>query len=667
MKKFVLIMLMCMGVAYAQIPYNSYPPAGALSGTEKVLINQGNADALYLTTTADIADLFSGSITPTFNNILTGTNTNTLTVGSGGQITFSGSGAINANKVNGGTIPTSASLVGTNASSQFGAVSIPLPLSFGGTNATTASNAINNLLPTQTGESGNCLGTNGTTSSWVTCGSGGGGAFNALTSGTNTSASMLVGSGAVLSSTGTGIVSANQLNGGAIPTSGALLASNSGNQIIPLSLGANLVVAGSVVGTSQSINSQIGTSYTIQGSDAGALITFNNAAAVAVALPQAGTTGFLSGFSFDVQNKGAGVVTITPTTSTINSGSTLTFSQNTGCTVTSDGGNYQVSACTAVSSGGGSGGAFSSIGTGTNTTATMTVGSGATLTTSGTGVVNANDLGGSSLATYFGALPVPIGNPSAVAGTYTYSAALGLNVEPTAVFLKNTTSATGTPGSQQAPSPTLQLEGQAWKTASSASVPVDWVEYVLPSAGTPTSFLVFSASNNGGAATGTISMSSAGFVSGGAFVSNFTTNAGQCGNCFYLAGSNNPSIGAGSVQVESFTSTVTTSYVPIMVNGTAFTIAPTGCTPSATSGGPFGGTITLAAGPCTSIVVTMNGATGFTATHGYDCSVGDQTAQAAGTWIPRWGQTSNTATTATIPIPTAAGATDVISFTCTPY
>ena len=105
MKKFVLLTLMCMGVAYAQIPYNSYPPAGALSGTEKVLINQGNADALYLTTTADIADLFSGSITPTFNNILAGTNTNILTTGSGGQITFSGTGVINANEVNGITIP----------------------------------------------------------------------------------------------------------------------------------------------------------------------------------------------------------------------------------------------------------------------------------------------------------------------------------------------------------------------------------------------------------------------------------------------------------------------------------------------------------------------------------------------------------------------------------
>jgi hypothetical protein len=666
MKKLVLIMLMCMGVAYAQIPYNSYPPAGALSGTEKVLINQGNADALYLTTTADIADLFSGSITPTFNNILTGTNTNTLTTGSGGQITFSGSGVINANTVNGVTIPLSASLVGTNSSGQFGAISVPLSLAFGGTNATTASNAINNLLPTQTGESGNCLGTNGTTSSWVTCGSGGGGAFNALTSGTNTSASMLVGSGATLSPIGTGIVSANQVNAAVVPLSAAVLGSNGGSQLIALTLGANLVQSGSVIGTSQLINSQTGLSYIIQASDAGVLILFNNAAPVAVTLPQAGTTGFLSGFSFDVQNKGAGVVTITPTTSTINSGSTLTFSQNTGCTVTSDGGNYQISACTAVSSGGGSGGAFSSIGTGTNTTATMTVGSGATLTTSGTGVVNANQLGGSALATYFGALPVAIGNSSAGAGTYTYASALGLNTSPTVVLLKNTSPATGTPGAQQGLSAALQFEGQGWYTAGSASRAVDWFEYVAPTAGTPGSFLIFANSVNGGAANAYISMSQAGVISSGGFTPNITNSANNCPNCYFTNGTNT-GISAGSTQVLTFSSTVTTANVPVMVNGTAFTITPTGCTPSATSGGPFGGTITLAAGPCTSIVVTMNGATGFTATHGYDCNVGDQTAQAAGTWIPRWGQTANTATTATIPIPAAAGATDVISFTCTPY
>jgi hypothetical protein len=105
----------------------------------------------------------------------------------------------------------------------------------------------------------------------------------------------------------------------------------------------------------------------------------------------------------------------------------------------------------------------------------------------------------------------------------------------------------------------------------------------------------------------------------------------------------------------------------LIVKGTKFTIAATGCTPSATTGGATAGTITLASGPCTSIVITMNGATGLTAPNGWKCSVGDRTAQAAGTYIPEWYENSSTTTTATIPIPAAAGATDVISFACTGF
>jgi hypothetical protein len=101
--------------------------------------------------------------------------------------------------------------------------------------------------------------------------------------------------------------------------------------------------------------------------------------------------------------------------------------------------------------------------------------------------------------------------------------------------------------------------------------------------------------------------------------------------------------------------------------GTPFTYAATGCTPSASSGDATGGSITLAAGPCTSIVITFNGAVGMTATHLWDCTVEDQTLQAAGTWFGRWGQSASTTTTATIPIPPAAGATDVITFSCQPH
>lgn len=238
-----------------------------------------------------------------------------------------------------------------------------------------------------------------------------------------------------------------------------VLGNGSGSSAAPvaLTLGGALVATATGLTTTQAINAQTGTTYTVLSSDAAKLLTFSNASAIAVTLPQAGTTGFTTGFSIDVQDLGAGTATVTPTTSTINGAASLTIPKNTGCTITSDGTNYQVSACTSV--------------------------------------------------------------------------------VPQITFLEA---------------------------------------------------------------------------------------------------------------------------------ATTFTIAATGCTPSATSGGAFGGTITLATGPCTSIVITMNGATGFTAAHGYHCSVGDRTTQLAGTWIPEWNETASTTTTATIPIPSAAGATDVISFQCSP-
>jgi len=101
--------------------------------------------------------------------------------------------------------------------------------------------------------------------------------------------------------------------------------------------------------------------------------------------------------------------------------------------------------------------------------------------------------------------------------------------------------------------------------------------------------------------------------------------------------------------------------------GTTFTMAGTGCTPTGATGGATTGKFTLASGPCTVVTITFNGAVGMTATNGWHCDVGDDTAQNAGTWIPHWGQSSSTTTTAAIPIPAAAGTTDVISFNCSQY
>lgn len=87
------------------------------------------------------------------------------------------------------------------------------------------------------------------------------------------------------------------------------------------------------------INAQTGTSYTVLTTDFRKFVTHSNGASIAVTLPQASAT-FPVGWFYYTLNKGAGVVTITPTTSTINGEATLVLNQNEAAIIVSDGTNY---------------------------------------------------------------------------------------------------------------------------------------------------------------------------------------------------------------------------------------------------------------------------------------------------------------------------------------
>jgi len=86
------------------------------------------------------------------------------------------------------------------------------------------------------------------------------------------------------------------------------------------------------------VDAQGGTSYTVVESDRGKLVTLNNAAPVAVALPAANTLSFRFRVAFE--NLGAGPVTLTPATSTIDGAASLIILKNQGVNVYSDGTNY---------------------------------------------------------------------------------------------------------------------------------------------------------------------------------------------------------------------------------------------------------------------------------------------------------------------------------------
>ena len=131
--------------------------------------------------------------------------------------------------------------------------------------------------------------------------------------------------------------------------------------------GGNAVITGTLTGLSQGdllcadatpsivncaagvpVNIQTGATYTVVGGDGGTsdrskMITIHNASAIAVTLPQAGSTGFGSNFFFSIKNVGTGTngaVTITPTTSTIDGNATLVLLAGQSAGIMSDGANY---------------------------------------------------------------------------------------------------------------------------------------------------------------------------------------------------------------------------------------------------------------------------------------------------------------------------------------
>lgn len=95
--------------------------------------------------------------------------------------------------------------------------------------------------------------------------------------------------------------------------------------------------------SSELVNAQSGTSYTVVDGDRGKVITFTNAGAIAVTLPQAGAgAAFVAGWYADFVNLGATDVTITPTTSTIGGAASFVLHSKQGVRVISDGTNYQL-------------------------------------------------------------------------------------------------------------------------------------------------------------------------------------------------------------------------------------------------------------------------------------------------------------------------------------
>jgi len=92
--------------------------------------------------------------------------------------------------------------------------------------------------------------------------------------------------------------------------------------------------------TASTVNAQTGTTYTILATDFGKVLTFANGAAIAVTLPVVTTANFPDSGCFTLVTIGAGTVTVTPTTSTINGQATKTYATNAGGRICRHGAQY---------------------------------------------------------------------------------------------------------------------------------------------------------------------------------------------------------------------------------------------------------------------------------------------------------------------------------------
>lgn len=122
-------------------------------------------------------------------------------------------------------------------------------------------------------------------------------------------------------------------------------------------IGACLTTAGSVLNTTNAVPraTVTGTTDDVLAADACTIVSYNNASGVAVTAPSASAAGFTQGFYATLKNKGAGNVTVTPSSGTINGTASFVIVQNTGCGIYSDGTNWQLdyASCNALSGGSG--------------------------------------------------------------------------------------------------------------------------------------------------------------------------------------------------------------------------------------------------------------------------------------------------------------------------
>lgn len=135
---------------------------------------------------------------------------------------------------------------------------------------------------------------------------------------------------------GAQIVTGNTGSGGG--GSGTVTSITAGNGI---NLTTNPCIATCTIATTVTNNAQTGATYAVLSTDGGKVVSASNSSSEAYSIAAANTAGFTSGFGFDLNNIGAGVTTLTATTSLFDNGTTsLAITQGQDAYIYSDGANY---------------------------------------------------------------------------------------------------------------------------------------------------------------------------------------------------------------------------------------------------------------------------------------------------------------------------------------
>jgi hypothetical protein len=129
------------------------------------------------------------------------------------------------------------------------------------------------------------------------------------------------------------------INGGSGGGSGTVTSISAG---CGSSTGGSAITTNGFIAATEVVNLQTGSNYAVLGTDCGKLVDLSSSSAQTPTIAQAGTSTFTSGYYVDICNINTGLQTLTPTTSTINGGTTLAIPANKCYHVVSDGTNYQV-------------------------------------------------------------------------------------------------------------------------------------------------------------------------------------------------------------------------------------------------------------------------------------------------------------------------------------